>query len=70
MLYYLKMTINHSHIKGVRRLRGEHTKYSDISEEEVGGEETHSTNEAKAVETVAAMVTDRLEETASHSSKF
>ena len=59
------MTINHSHIKGVRRLRSGHTKYSDISEEEVGEEETRSTNE---VGTVATMATDRLEEIPSHSS--
>ena len=62
------MTINHSHIKGVRRLRGGHTKYSDISEKKVGEEETRSTNEAEAVEAVAAMATDRLEEAALYSS--
>ena len=59
------MTINHSHSKGVRRLRRGHTEYSDISEEKVGEEETRSTNE---VGTVATMATDRLEEIPSHSS--
>ena len=60
------MTINHSHSKGVRRLRRERTEYSDISEEKVGEEETRSTNE---VGTVATMATDRLEDTPSHSSR-
>ena len=59
------MTINHSHIKEVRKLQRECTKHSDISEEKVGEEETRSTNE---VGTVATMATDRLEEIPSHSS--
>ena len=60
------MTINHSHIKEVRKLQGECTKHSDISEEKIGEEETRSTNEVGIV----AMATDRLEDTPSHSSNM
>ena len=58
------MTINHSRNKEVRKLQGECTKHSDISEEKVGEEETRSTNEVGTV----AVATDRLEDTPSHSS--
>ena len=64
------MTVNYSHVKGVGLLRTGHTNCSGIPRKEVGEEETRSTNEAKAVETVATMATDRLEETPSHSSIF
>ena len=60
------MTINHSRIKEVRKLRRKCTKHSGISEEKVGEEETRSTNEVGTV----AMAADRLEDTPSHSSKL
>ena len=63
------MFINHFQVKGEEGLIQEHTQCSEISEEGVGEEETRSTNEAKAVETVATVAADRLEETALYSSK-